>query len=273
MKYKLLAVDIDGTLLNSCSQLTPATIAAVKKAQERGIKVVLATGRRLGNTMPLAEALGVREPMVLHNGGVVADPIGRRPLYQTGICPDLAVEILDKLSALPVNYLVYSGESAGERVLAASGSWQEPEDLLTHYLGEAAEFVPRVEITSPPVRFAIIDRPEKVDPLYEELRRDYAGRLSALLFGAKGDDWRGIEILPAHCSKGWGVAHVAERLGIPPEQTVAIGDNINDLEMILWAGLGVAMENGSPRLKEKAQIVAPSNDRDGVAFVIEEYLI
>lgn len=273
MKFKLLALDIDGTILNSASQLTPRTIAAVQKAQERGIKVVLATGRRLGNTLPLVEALGVRELLVVHNGVVVADPVGRRALVQSGICPSVAEEIVDKLEAWSVNYIVYTGESAGEKVLAPSGRWQEPENLLSHYLGEAAEFAEKIKITSPPVRLAIIDLPAKVDPLYAEIKRDYAGQVSALLFGAVRDAWRGIELLPAHSNKGVGVAYVAERLGISPAETVAVGDNINDLEMILWAGLGVAMENGSPLLKEKAAMIAPSNDQDGAAFIIEELLL
>lgn len=273
MKFKLLALDIDGTLLNSSGQLTPGTIAAVRKAQEKGIKVVLATGRRLGNTLPLASALGVRELMVVHNGAVVVDPVSRQAVIQTGICPSLAEELVDKLQAWGVNYVVYTGESSGETVLAPEGSWQEPENLLAHFLGEAAEFVPEIKLTSPPVRLAVIDRPSKVDPLYAELRREYAGQVSVLLFGAERDYWRGIELLPAHSHKGTGVALVAERLGILPAETVAIGDNINDLELILWAGLGVAMENGSPLLKEKAKLIAPSNDRDGVAFVIQEYLL
>jgi len=273
MNYKLLAIDIDGTLLNSSAQLTPRTIAAVQKACQRGITVVLATGRRLGNSLALAAALGLRELMVVHNGVVVADPVTRETVIQSGICPDLAAELVDKLNAWAVNYVVYTGESAGEKVLAPSGRWQEPENLLDYFLGEAAEFVQEIKITSPPVRLAIIDLPAKVDALYDQLRRDYAGRVNALLFGRERNDWRGIELLPAHSSKGAGVAYVAQRLGIAPEEAAAIGDNINDLEMILWAGLGIAMENGSPLLKEKAKLIAPSNDQDGVAFIIEELLL
>lgn len=272
MKYKLLAIDVDGTLLNSSSQLTPATAAAVRRAQERGLKIVLATGRRLGNTLPVARALGVQELMVVHNGVVVADPTSLQPVLQSGICPSLAANLVDRLNSWRVNYVVYTGESAGEKVLAPEGSWREPENLLAYFLGEAAEFARDIEITSPPVRIAIIDHPAKVDPLYAEIRENYAGQVSALLFGAEREDWRGIELLPAHSNKGTGVAFVAERLGLAAAEVAAVGDNINDLEMILWAGLGIAMENGSPLLKEKAGLIAPSNDRDGVAFIIEELL-
>lgn len=273
MKYKLLAIDIDGTLLNSKSQLTPRTIAAVQAAQARGLKVVLATGRRLGNTLPFVGPLGIRELLVVHNGVVVADPVQQETIVQQGICPSLAAELVDKLNALSLNYILYTGESAGEKVLAPRGRWEEPENLLSYYLGEAAEFVDGVEVTSPPVRIAIIDRTDQVDGFYQELIKTYAGQVSALLFGTERNIWRGIEILPAHSNKGTGVAFVAERLGVDASEVVAFGDNINDLEVIQWAGLGIAMENGSPLLKERAQRIAPRHDEDGVAQIIEELLL
>lgn len=273
MNYKLLALDIDGTLLNSNSELTPRTKTAISKALNRGIKVVLATGRRLTNTLPLANSLGLTELLVVHNGGVVYDPSTGQTVTQRGIDLAVARDVLDKLEASSVNYIVYTGESAGERVVAPHGRWREPEDLLTHYLGENATFLERLTLETPPVRISLIDRGDKVDPLYAELIADYAGKMNALLFGAERDTWRGIEIIPADSNKGTGVAYVAERLNLAPEEVVAIGDNINDLEMITWAGLGIAMENGSRLVKEKAKQIAPSNDQDGVALVIEELLL
>lgn len=272
MKYRMLALDIDGTLLNSEGKLTPRTTAAVQEAVQRGIKVVLATGRRLGNSLPIAASLGLQELMVVHNGAVVFDPRTERTVYQTGLELSLAKELVDKLAASGVNYIVYTGESAGERVVAPVGSWQEPDNLLDYFLGEAAEFAAAVEINVPPVRLAVIDAAAKVDPLYAQLTQEFAGKITALYFGSNRE-WRGVEILPGHCNKGKGVAQAAQVLGIGPEQVVAVGDNINDLEMIAWAGLGVAMENGSPLLKDRAKKIAPSHDEDGVAAIIEELLL
>ncbi len=271
MKYKLLALDIDGTLLNSKSALTDRTKAAILRATEGGLNVVLATGRRLAKTLPIAKALGLKGLVVVHNGTVIYDPLVEKTIYQQGIDLLLAREILDKLESLAINYVVYTGESAGERVVAPQGSWKEPDDLLTYYLGESAEFLDKVTIKSPPVRISIIDRVAKVDPLYEDLVQNYGHeKMNAMLFGTARNIWRGIEIIPASCNKGAGLSFVADALGLAPEEVVAIGDNVNDIEMITWAGLGIAMENGSQLLKAKAKQIAPSHDQDGVAQIIEK---
>lgn len=273
MKYKLLALDIDGTLLNSDSLLTPRTKDAVLRARDRGVAVVLATGRRLANTLSLVHDLGLTKPVIVHNGVVVYDPPEGKTIVQRGIELAGAQDLVDKLDSLSINYVVYTGESAGERVMAPIGSWTEPEDLLAHYLGEKAEFVEKVILDSDPVRISLIDRAEKIDPFYEAFTLAHGDKMNAMLFGAERHFWRGIEIIPGDCNKGTGLAFVAESLGLQPEEVMAIGDNVNDIEMILWAGLGIAMENGSEFLKEKAKIIAPSYDQDGVAQMIEEHLL
>lgn len=274
MEYKLLALDIDGTILNSRSKLTPRTEEAISRAVRRGIRVVLATGRRLSNTLPLLNTLDLTDLVVIHNGVVVHDPQTEQNVLQGGIDLALAQRIVDKLDSMSMNYLVYTGESAGERVLAPMGSWAEPEDLLSYYLGESAEFASGIKLTSPPVRISLIDRAEKVDPFYEELSQGYGGgQIHSMLFGTERNIWRGIEMIPANCNKGTGLRFVAERFGLEASQVVAIGDNINDLEMVTWAGLGIAMGNGPELLKTKAKRIAPSHDQDGAAQIIEELLL
>lgn len=273
MNYKLLALDIDGTILNSNEELSPGTRRAILKAQERGVIVVLATGRRLATTLPWARALGVTEPLVVHNGSVIFDQKMQKPIRQHGIDLVMAREILDKLTSQSINYIVYTGESGGERVIGPTWAWKEPENLLVRFLGESAEFVDELAVHAPPIRISIIDNWQKVDPFFAELKSSYGDKLNIMLFGAERDTWRGIEIICPNCHKGTGLAYLAERLGISASEVIAIGDNINDLEMITWAGLGVAMENGSKELKAKAKKIAPSHDEDGVAFIIDELLL
>ncbi|NLL42750.1 MAG: HAD family phosphatase [Firmicutes bacterium] len=272
LNYRLLALDIDGTLLNSKSELTARTKAAIFSAKERGLKVVLATGRRLGSTLPFAEALGLDELVIVHNGALVYDLFSGRTLIQRGIDLAAAQEIVDKLDSLGINYVVYTGDSAGERVIAAQGSWDEPENLLGYYLGEEAEFLEKVNLEASPMRISLIDRADKIDALYVEFAASFGGKVNGMLFGSKGDTWKGIEIIPADCNKGTGLALAAERLGLEAKHVVAIGDNVNDIEMITWAGLGVAMANGSQELKQKAKRIAPHCDEDGAAQFIEELL-
>lgn len=273
MKYKLLALDIDGTILNSAGELSPRTRRAIVRAKERGIAVVLATGRRLTTTLPWAQALGLVEPLIVHNGAVVHDQVSGQTLHKRVIELKTAQTIVDRLAAASLNYVVYTGESAGERVIAPEGTWREPENLLGRYLGEQAEFIPELKLTAAPIRISIIDHYNKVDPFYDELLAVLKDEVTAMLFGAERDTWRGIEIIPSCCNKGTGLAYLAERLSLTASETIAIGDNINDLEMLCWAGLGVAMENGSKVLKAQADRIAPSNDHDGVAEIIEELFL
>lgn len=273
MNYKLLALDIDGTLLNSKGELSPRTRRAILKGQEQGVVVVLVTGRRLTTTLPWANALGVREPLIVHNGAIIYNQRTQTILSQQGIDLQIANEILDKLNALSLNYIVYTGESAGERVVAPRGSWQGSKDLLGHYLGERAEFLEHVALGVAPIRISIIDHYAKVDSYFHELVSTYGERINTMLFGAERDTWRGIEIIAGHCHKGTGLAYLANHLNLSAAEIIAIGDNVNDVEMICWAGLGIAMENGSKVLKEKAKRIAPSHDHDGVAQIIEELLL
>ena len=269
MNYRLVALDIDGTILNSEEELSPRTRKVILQVQERGVQVVLATGRRLVRTLPWAQALGLTQPLIVHNGAVIFEQASGEILLQEGVDLQMAQVLQRELEARFLNYVVYTGESAGEEVLAPLGTWQEPENLLLRYLGENAEFVDQVRLQSAPIRISIVDLPRKVDPFYEYLSDTYGDQIKAMLFGTQCDDWRGIEIIPPNCSKGTGLAHVAEKLNVSAAEVVAMGDNVNDLEMIRWAGLGVAMENAPPELKDQAKGIAPSNDQDGVAVILE----
>lgn len=273
MNYRLVALDIDGTILTTDEELTPRTRRAILRVQERGVPVVLATGRRLTRTLPWAKALGLTQPLIVHNGAVIYDQVTQTNLFQVGIELAVAKEIQAELESSLINYVLYTGESAGEEVVAPEGTWQESDNLLLRYLGENAKFKTHVSLECAPIRISIVDSPEKVDPYYQHLITKYQGMVHPMLFGAERDQWRGIEIVPVNTSKGTGLAQLAEKLNIPQEKVVAIGDNINDLEMILWAGLGVAMENATLELKTQAKRIAPSNDQEGVAEVLEELFL
>jgi Cof subfamily protein (haloacid dehalogenase superfamily) len=223
--------------------------------------------------LSLVQELCITAPVVIHNGAVIYDPLSGTTLSQQGIDLNTAQDIVDKLDRRGINYIVYTGESSGERVLALSGSWNESENLLSYYLGERAEFIEKVTLGAPPVRISVIDQTDRVNSFSEELNRQHLGMFTALTFGTEENIWRGIELLPPGCNKGVGLAAVVENLGFGAQEVIAIGDNINDLEMIAWAGLGIAMENGSSQAKAKAKRIAPPHDENGVAKIIKEFLL
>ena len=269
MGIRLIALDIDGTILTSDEELSARTRRSIRWVQEQGLHVILATGRRVIRTLPWARALGVNDLLVVHNGAVIYDMKKEKSVLECGIDLDIARAVIGLLEDAQMNYVVYTGESAGERLIAPEYAWKHARHLMLHYCGEVGETVPQVDLTIPPIRISLIDRPEKVDPLYEHLVHTYGKTLNVMLFGAQHQDWHGIEVIAGRCSKGTGVAYVCERLGIEPHEVIAIGDNVNDLEMIEWAGMGVAMENAPLVVRQAADLVAASNDQDGVAKVLE----
>lgn len=273
MKYKLLALDIDGTIVDENGVLSEKTRNSIIELQKRKITVVLATGRRLTTTLPIAEKLELTGPLVVHNGAVVFEQKSRNIIYKSGIEISVAQEILEVLHRESINYLLFTGESGGEVGIAPTGSWAESENLLDLYLNESALFQDDIIISQEPIRFSIIDRREKIEPLYWTLIDKYGDKLNAMVFGEDRGIWLGIEIVPGNCHKGTGLMHVAQKLGINSTEVVAIGDNVNDLEMIKWAGFGVAMDNATPELKSSADYIAPSIEHDGVSKIIEQFLL
>ncbi|HHY09362.1 MAG TPA: HAD family phosphatase [Firmicutes bacterium] len=272
MKIKLVALDIDGTLLNSQGELTPKTRAVIASIKEKGIGIVLATGRRPLRTTTLAEELNLKLPLITHNGAVIIEPGRERPLLKRGIDLKIAAEIMARLEKNRINYAVYAGEGGGDLILAPSYAWQEAENLMLTYMGEVPDKTGKIRLAKQPVRLSVIDAKDKVLPFYEYLKADFAGQINPMLFTTK-KRWRGIEIICGRCSKGAALAFLAERLGIQAPQVVAIGDNVNDLEMITWAGLGAAMANGAPALKRAADLIAPDFDSDGAALFLSELLL
>ena len=122
MNYRLVALDIDGTILNSEEELSPRTRKVILQVQERGVQVVLATGRRLVRTLPWAQALGLTQPLIVHNGAVIFEQASGEILLQEGVDLQMAQVIQGELEARFLNFVVYTGESAGEEVRKP---WQE----------------------------------------------------------------------------------------------------------------------------------------------------
>ncbi|NLJ81161.1 MAG: HAD family phosphatase [Firmicutes bacterium] len=272
MKIKLVALDIDGTILNSEGELSTATEEAVAKVKQRGISVVLATGRRLARTLPWAEALNLKGPLIVHNGAVVFDQEKKETVLKKGIDFKSAQEIIEQLNQAKINYLVYTGESAGENLIAPYYTTPEFEELMLRYMGEAGQKVRKMELGEGPIRISVIDQREKINPFYKSLSR-FEQKINAMFFGAGRSRWRGVEIVSGGCSKGTGLLYVAERQKVKQKEILAIGDNINDLEMITWAGVGVAMGGGSSLLQKRADFVAPGSSRDGAAWILNELLL
>lgn len=270
---RLLALDIDGTLVNSRDELTDATRAALARAAAAGIRIVLATGRRYSRALPLVEPLGLDAPLVTASGALVKHPDGHRTLYQAVFKRAVLLKVLAIL-----------GQAGYEAVLYAD-TYHRGFDFYCPRLeveqAELADFlalnpgcatVRAALMTDPPegifCGFATAGRPAMLD-LQAELER----RLPGQIYTHVGRSYRYLghmcEIAPAGATKWSGVRRIARAWGIADHEICAVGDDMNDLPMIRGAGLGIAMGNALPEVKAAADLIAPGHDEDGLVQVVE----
>jgi Cof subfamily protein (haloacid dehalogenase superfamily) len=270
--YRLLAIDIDGTLVNSRNELTPDTQAALADAGKAGIRVVLATGRRYSHTLPLVEPLGIDVPLVTASGALIKDPHGHRTLYQAQfdrqtLCEMLA--IVDRCGFDPV--LCADTFSEGFDYYLARMDVRTPQ--LNQYVTmnpTSGRIWPDLIENPPPGVFSgfSVGTQEQMLHLESELKRNLDGRLHVHVLHPPKYDGFFTEMAPAGVTKWSAVQRLAQSWGIAESEICAVGDDVNDLPMIRAAGLGVAMGNALPSVKAAADRIAPTHDENGLVEVV-----
>ena len=258
MEYKLIAVDMDGTLLNSSSQLTNATVEAVKFAVERGIKFVLSTGRPYEAIVPFISRLGLEDmPYIIYNGAMVM--VNGEIIYSCEIDVETALEIVKEGHKRGANMVCWSknklyAEQLNERVI----KYKSISDV-TPVIVDDLSVVARQGLT----KFVWLDDIPTTNKNFEELEAVLGDRVN--VHPTRVDF---LEFVNKDCSKATAISILEKRYDIPNSQTVGVGDGFNDIAMIDYAGLGVAMDNAPDGVKKHAQYVTDSCDNDGVAKLI-----
>jgi Cof subfamily protein (haloacid dehalogenase superfamily) len=271
MQIRLLVLDIDGTLLNPSGQLTEPTIAAVRASVAAGCIVTLATGRRFRTAKPIADALGLELPILVQNGALIKDSLTGEVLYHRHLAcvgATLAVEYLWNAGEQPI---VYENAFLGEGVY--TGPVERDGPINGPYFARNGDYR-----RCPTLRELLPSQ----SPLEVSAVND-AARLTAIAPGLVHPGFRIItttytsgagflEVLDAQCSKAEALHELARRFDVPMAQTMAIGDNLNDLELLAAAGVGVAMGNARPEVQAIARYVTASNAEDGVAQAITRHV-
>lgn len=271
--FRLLALDIDGTLLRSDRTISPRTLLALRAARERGVRLVLVTGRRLPAARRAAEALGDVD-LVLHNGALIVEngvvlrcrPFPRELARQ-------AIRIGRQLGADPV---VHAGQK-GEGRLLVEGV-RPSNTLLAYYVEKSHPDVVQVD----DLESALDEDPLQVmfggdHLLMEELLPQLLERMGApvrierTLYPERGVGI--LDVLAPGVNKAEAVAWLQRRWRVAAPETLAVGDNWNDREMLQEAGLGMVMGNAEPALRALGLPVLPTNDEDGVAVAVEKYVL
>jgi len=262
---RLLALDLDGTLMGDDLVISPRVRRAIATAQERDVSVTLATGRMFEATLPFAQDLGITTPLICYQGGLIQSPTSDVPLYRAMMDPSLVREMLEWQAQHGWHVVLY----AGHDVFIARR--QHSETFYHTLLGERLVWVSDISSVldqHDPVKFLLVAEPPEADRIEMELRHHFEGRMEVVRSHAMF-----VEGNPLGVSKGDALRRLAAHMDVPQAQVLAVGDQGNDATMIAWAGVGVAMGNGSPASKAVADWIAPPLTEDGAAVAIERFVL
>jgi Cof subfamily protein (haloacid dehalogenase superfamily) len=271
LAYRLLCFDYDGTAADGGHFPTQRVREAVSAAQRAGARVVLATGRSFGAAYRYAEALGLRDEVITYQGAVVKEMAPPHATLVREVLPlEPLADFLTMAEARDLDLSLYGEEeyyvTAQRRSPEFHRRWFGPPYYQVRSYAEALSALQAKG--QMPIKGLMIVEPGEGEPLAAELHALFGGRLTVLrsheLF---------TEVTSPNASKGNALAFLAARYGIAQAETIAVGDSDNDISMIRWAGLGVAMGNAAPEVIAAADWVAPPVTDDGLAVVIEKYVL
>lgn len=268
---KLLACDIDGTILRSDGTLSQRTRDAIALAQFHGTKVCLVTGRRIESAMRIVRELELKTAFVAHCGAVVIDPGYEKPLMAKHIPASVALSICNVAEKHGLSAAVYENVNNGRSVFMNSLEAVEEAQRLWPNLARVCRLVKDFDqaCAHDPIQLAVRGSQRATKMFWEETNAAYGDELFAMDYGIVENGKVLMELMAAGISKGTGAAFLADLYGFTRDEVAGFGDSINDRELLEYAGLSVAMGNSPDFLKDIAVKVAPSCDEDGVAQVIE----
>jgi Cof subfamily protein (haloacid dehalogenase superfamily) len=278
---RLIALDIDGTLLDSRWQLPEANHAAIAEATRRGIEVALVTGRRYDFAMPVAEMLRCPVTMIVNNGALIRTSDGTTRLRHL-LTRDIAEDVLRRTARWRDGAAVIFDRPVENQLMLES---LDPDDSLRYaYYSRNRKFIGFAKplescLTEDPIQVMfsghVAPMRQAEAALRDNLRANqgFADRYSLAVTLYEARDFAMIDVLNPTISKGFALREWAATRGYEPGEVMAIGDNHNDLEMLHFAGVPVVMGNGVPELKNFGWHETLSNDEGGVAAAIERFAL
>lgn len=264
MMYKLVAIDLDDTLLDNSGQISPATKTALAQAAARGITVTLATGRMFASAAAIARQLDLDAPLITYQGSLIKRITGGEVLYERHVPADVVDRIYRMCTRDGLHLQAYVDDvlyvrEANDKARAYSANSDVPFVVATDF----ADI-----IRQPQTKLLILDEPAVLDELQVQCQQMFGE--SVQITKSKPNF---LEFTHPEGTKGHALRFLADRSGCTMAETIAIGDSWNDHDMIEVAGLGVAMGNAVPSLKQIADYVAPTNEEEGVCHVIERFVL
>ncbi|MFN2530390.1 MAG: HAD-IIB family hydrolase [Pyrinomonadaceae bacterium] len=286
MPVRLLALDLDGTLLNSRGRISARNRAAIDTARQREVRVALVTGRRFRDSRPLALELGLDVPLIAHNGALTKHAETLETVSVLHLPLSAAREALQIGRSVGADALL-SDDHEGLGLLVydhVSGDNNATQEYIrwarnVHGDGDQHDAVREVKsleayLDHEPIHLAFSGDCASMNFLNDRLQEQLAAKVKIFCTTYPEKDFTLLDIVNPAASKAAGVAAAAAELGIEAAEILAVGDNYNDLEMLLFAGTGVVMANAPLSLREIPGLhPTASNNEDGVALAIEEFIL
>ena len=268
MQYSMIVLDLDGTLVDSNKKISQRNKQALQKAIQKGVKVVLASGRPVKGVLPMAKELELDKHngcILAFNGGRIIDVTTEKCLFEVDLPEGYLQKVYDLSRKCNIGLMTYEGN---DKLITVDDNKYIQLELRVNQL---ERIVPKdiiKYVTFPVAKYLLAGEPkdvEKAEPLFKEM-------LGKELNVFRSDPFF-LEVLPLGIDKAYGLKKLVEILGIKREEVIACGDGYNDITMLQFAGLGVAMENAMEQTKAAADYITLSNDDDGVAEVIEKFIL
>lgn len=265
--YRLLACDLDGTLMGDDTIISPRVRWALHAAQAHGIYVTLATGRGFSATLPFARHLNITVPIICYQGGLIKHPVTGELFHRETMNQGLALQVVETAATHQWHLVVYIGD------VAYVQKFRYPSSFYDTLLGLNVRQVNDLEKVikdngSAPAKILLVAEKSAADRLEAKMQSRFGQEMKIVrsheLF---------VEGSPQGVDKGNALRRLAEHLGVSQAQVMAIGDQSNDVSMLAWAGLGVAMASGSEAARAAADWIAPPLSADGAAVAIERFLL
>ena len=268
MKYKMIVLDLDGTLTNNKKEITPRTKQAIMQAQAAGVHVVLASGRPTYGIVPLAEELKLKGNggyILAFNGGKIIDCTNNEVLFEQKLDEQLVPILFQEAKKAGMEILTYQGE--GIAATNKDDEYVQHEAFINKMpVMQYDNFLN--QLVYPINKCLIVGDPTPLHELEIRLAKELEGKMNVY----RSADFF-LECVPLAIDKARSLDRLISSLGISREEVIACGDGYNDLSMIRFAGLGVAMANAAKDIQSEADFVTLSNEEDGVAHVIERFIL
>nr|WP_041484314.1 Cof-type HAD-IIB family hydrolase [Desulfitobacterium metallireducens] len=259
-------MDMDDTLLREDWTISERTVQAIRQAQGKGVYVTIATGRMPASVRPYAQQLELDVPVITYNGAMVQEALSEKVLYRKVIPIETAQNIINWLLLKEVHFQVYLKDQV---FVEEMNEWSRSYERATRVPIIETNLQERLALEKEGVeKILLFGEPEILKGWDDKFNLQYEGKIRTTKSKPNF-----LELIHSEVSKGVALSSLAKRLGVKQEEVLAVGDSLNDLEMIQYAGMGVAMGNARQEVKEVANVVTSTNQEDGVAKAIERYVL